>query len=80
MSDSLHLPLLFCPRQAPGSLEAPLTSVSPETVDKHVDFHTEIIAFLVASATVAEKTLIVPDLEVVQVVYEPAALCSETIQ
>ena len=31
------------------------------------------------NASVAEKTLIVLDLEVVQVVYEPAALCSETI-
>ena len=31
------------------------------------------------SASVIEKTLIVLDLEVVQVVYEPAALCSDTI-
>ena len=48
--------------------------------EEHVAFPLEIIAFLVVSATVAEKTLIVPDLEVVQVVYEPAALCSESIQ
>ena len=32
------------------------------------------------SATVAGKTLIVPDLEVVQDVYEPAALCFESIE
>ena len=31
------------------------------------------------SASVAEKTLIVLDLEAVHVVYEPAALCPETI-
>ena len=31
------------------------------------------------SASVAENTLIVIDLEVVQVVYEPAALCSEIL-
>ena len=32
------------------------------------------------SASVGENTLIVLDLEVVQVVYEPAALCSETLE
>ena len=32
------------------------------------------------SASVIENTLIVLDLEVVQVVYEPAALCSEILE
>ena len=32
------------------------------------------------SASVAENTLIVLDLEVVHVVYEPAALCSEILE
>ena len=32
------------------------------------------------SASVAENTLIALDLEVVQVVYEPAALCSDSLE
>ena len=37
-------------REAPASLEAPFTAVLKNIVEEHVDFHKEIIAFMLSEA------------------------------
>ena len=37
-------------REAPASLQAPLAAVLKDVLEEHVDFHMEIIAFMLSEA------------------------------
>ena len=40
-------------REAPASLQAPLAAILKDVLEEHIDFHTEIIDFMVSEARLA---------------------------